>query len=60
MRESKVKVKLNSSGIREILKSQFMMDAVMDEAEDHGDIETNFVGFDRVQVIVRTEDGNAD
>lgn len=60
MSESKVKVKLNSSGIREVLKSQFMMDAVMDEAEKHGDIETNFVGFDRVQVIVRTEDRNAD
>lgn len=60
MRDSKVKIKLNSSGIREILKSQNMMDAVMDVAEDHGDIETSFVGFDRVQVIVKTEDGNAD
>lgn len=60
MRDSKVKIKLNSSGIREVLKSQNMMDAVMNVAEDHGDIETNFVGFDRVQVIVKTEDNNAD
>ena len=60
MRDSKVKIKLNSSGIREILKSQNMMDAVMDVAEGQGDIETNYVGFDRVQVIVKTEENNAD
>ena len=60
MRDSKVKIKLNSSGIREVLKSQNMMDAVMNVAEDQGEIETNFVGFDRVQVIVKTEDSNAD
>lgn len=60
MRDSKVKIKLNSSGIREVLKSQNMMDAVMNVAEDQGEIETNFVGFDRVQVIVKTEDNNAD
>ncbi len=60
MRDSKVKIQLNSTGIREVLKSQFMMDAVMNVAEDQGDIETNFVGFDRVQVIVKTENNNAD
>lgn len=60
MRDSKVKIKLNSSGIREVLKSQNMMDAVMNIAEDQGEIENNFVGFDRVQVIVKTEDNNAD
>ena len=60
MRDSKVKIKLNSSGIREVLKSQMMMDAVMDVAEGQGEIETSFVGFDRVQVIVKTEDNNAD
>ena len=60
MRDSKVKIKLNSSGIREVLKSQIMMDAVMDVAEGQGEIETNYVGFDRVQVIVKTEENNAD
>lgn len=60
MKNSKVKIKLNSSGIREVLKSQMMMDAVMDVAESEGEIETSFVGFDRVQVIVNTEEGNAD
>ena len=60
MKNSKVKIKLNNSGIREVLKSQMMMDAVMDVAENEGEIETSFVGFDRVQVIVNTEEGNAD
>lgn len=60
MSDSKVKIKLNSSGIREVLKSQVMMDAVMGVAESEGEIETSFVGFDRVQVIVNTEEDNAD
>ena len=60
MNDSKVEVKLNSSGIREVLQSDFMMNAVMDVAATQGEIETSFVGFDRVQVIVNTEEGNAD
>lgn len=59
MKKSKVRVKLNSQGIKEILKSQFMMDAIMNEGEKHGEPETSFVGFDRVHVIVK-EKGNAD
>ena len=59
MKDSKVEVKLNSAGIKAILKSQFMMDAIMSEAESHGDIETSFVGFDRCHVVVK-ENGNAD
>lgn len=55
MKESKVKVKLNSQGIVQVLKSQFMMDAVLDEAEKHGEIETSFVGIDRCHVIVKDE-----
>ena len=52
MKDSKVKIKLNSSGIKEVLKSQFMMDAIMAEGEKQGDIETSFVGFDRCHVVV--------
>lgn len=59
MKDSKVKIKLNSQGIKEVLKSQFMMDAVQAEAEKLGDFETSFVGFDRCHVIVK-ENGNAD
>ena len=58
MNDSKVKVKLNSSGIKEVLKSQFMMDAVMSAGERLGDPDTSFVGFDRCHVIVK-ESGNA-
>ena len=59
MKDSKVKIKLNSKGIKEVLKSQFMMNAVQAEAEKLGDFETSFVGFDRCHVIVK-ENGNAD
>lgn len=55
MNESKVKVKLNSQGIKEVLKSQFMMDAIMSEGEKRGEIETSFIGFDRCHVIVEEE-----
>ena len=58
MNGSKVKVKLNSLGIKEVLKSQFMMNAVMSTGEKLGDPETSFVGFDRCHVIVK-EKGNA-
>lgn len=53
MKESKVKVKLNSKGIQEVLKSQFMMDAITAEGEKLGDFETSFVGFDRCHVIIK-------
>ena len=52
MKNSKVKVKLKKSGVIEVLKSQFMMDAVMNEAEKLGEIESSFVGFDRCHVVV--------
>jgi hypothetical protein len=49
---------LNSAGIKEVLKSQFMMNAVEAECEKLGEPETSFVGFDRCHVIVK-EKGNA-
>lgn len=52
MKESKVKIKLNSSGIKEVLKSQFMMDAILAEAEKEGELEKSFVGFDRCHAVV--------
>lgn len=58
MKNSKVKVKLNSAGIKEVLKSQFMMTAIQNEGEKLGEPETSFVGFDRCHVIVK-EKGNA-
>lgn len=55
----KATIKLNSQGIRRLLQSDEMMQAVMNVAETKGEIETSFVGFDRVQVIVKEEE-NAD
>ena len=55
MKDTKVKFKPNSSGIRALLQSQMMMDAVQNQARSQGEVERSFVGFDRVQVIVKTE-----
>lgn len=58
---SKVKVKLNYANVGKLLKSQMMMDAVQEAAGSQGEIDTSFVGYDRVQVIVKTEgNDNAD
>ena len=60
MSEFKVeKIELNDSGIIKLLKSQMMMDAVMGTAERIGEVDSSFVGIDRVHVIVK-ESGNAD
>lgn len=59
MSGSKVKFIPNKEGIGKILKSQMMMDATKVEGEKHGKYDTSFVGFDRVQVIVKEKD-NAD
>lgn len=51
----KVTIKLNSPGIRRLLQSDEMMQGIMHEAEKKGEVDTSFVGFDRVQVIVKEE-----
>ena len=49
------KVKLNSSGVRKLLQSEETMQALNEHAGSIGDIESNFVGFDRCHVIVNDE-----
>lgn len=49
----KVTIKLNKTGIRHILQSDDMMQAVMNVAQGQGEVDKSFVGFDRVQVIVK-------
>lgn len=49
----KVTIKLNKTGIRRILQSEMMMQAVTNVAEHKGEVDKSFVGFDRVQVIVK-------
>lgn len=57
----KATIKLNSQGIRRLLQSDEMMQGVMNVAQSQGEIDTSFVGFDRVQVIVKKEEReNAD
>lgn len=57
----KATIKLNSPGIRRLLQSDEMMQGVMNVAQSQGEIDTSFVGFDRVQVIVKKEEReNAD
>lgn len=58
---NKVKVKLNKTNVRKVLQSQMMMDATKQVAIDHyGEIDSSFVGFDRVQVVVKKEGENND
>lgn len=52
---SKVKIKLNKANVKAILQSQMMMDATKKAAEAQGRIDTEYVGFDRVQVVVKKE-----
>lgn len=54
----KVKVKLNYANVGKLLKSQMMMDAVQEAALSQGEIDTSYVGYDRVQVVVKTEENN--
>lgn len=56
MKESKVKIVLNRMGIREILKSQMMMDAVMNEAEKLGEVENGYVGLYRCNVSIKEKE----
>lgn len=50
-----VKIKLNKANIKAVLQSQMMMEATKKAAQKQGEIDTSFVGFDRVQVIVKKE-----
>lgn len=55
MSDTKVKFELNRSGVRDVLQSQMMMDAIMAEAQKVGEVDSSYVGFDRVQVVVKQE-----
>ena len=49
------KIKLNSGGVRNLLQSNDVMKALIDNSGEIGEMETNFVGFDRCHVIVKDE-----
>lgn len=50
-----MKVKLNRKNIKALLQSEMMMKAVKNAAQSQGEEQSSFVGFDRVQVIVKKE-----
>lgn len=47
---------LPTAMMKDLWQSQMCMDAVMNESEKIGEVLTSFVGFDRVQVIVKVEE----
>lgn len=47
------KIELNSKGIRNLLQSPEMMSAMKSEATKEGEIMKDYVGFDRVHVVVK-------
>lgn len=49
------KFELNKSGVRQLLQSGDVMEILKDNASVIGEIDTNFVGFDRCHVIVKEE-----
>lgn len=49
----KATIKLNRAGVRSLLQSDEMMQGVLNIAGGMGEVDTSFVGFDRVQVIVK-------
>lgn len=53
----KVTIKLNSPGIRRLLQSDDMRKAVLNVAESQGEVDTTYIGGDRVHVIVKKEEG---
>ena len=49
------KITLDKSGVRKLLQSNDVMETLKDNANIIGEIDSNFVGFDRCHVIVKDE-----
>lgn len=49
------RVELDRSGVRKLLQSNEVMETLKNNANVIGEIDTNFVGFDRCHVIVKDE-----
>lgn len=49
------KIVLDTGGVRKLLQSNETMKALIDNSGVIGEMETNFVGFDRCHVIVKDE-----
>lgn len=51
------KVKLNSKGVRALLQSEEVRQELLKEGRKLGEVESSYIGFDRVHVVVK-ESGN--
>lgn len=51
------KVKLNSKGVRALLQSEEVRQELLRQGRQMGEVESSYVGFDRVHVVVK-EPGN--
>lgn len=50
---SKVKIELNSKGIKELLQSQEVLSELRNVAQKHGEVDAEYIGFDRAHVLVK-------
>lgn len=55
MKVEVTKITLNKGGVRKLLQSSETMETLKDNANIIGEIDSNFVGFDRCHVIVKDE-----
>lgn len=55
MKVEVTKITLNKGGVRKLLQSSEIMETLKDNANIIGEIDSNFVGFDRCHVIVKDE-----
>lgn len=55
MKVEVTKITLNKGGVRKLLQSSEIMETLKDNANTVGEIDSNFVGFDRCHVIVKDE-----
>ena len=53
MKVEVTKITLDKGGVRKLLQSGEIMETLKDNADMIGDIDSNFVGFDRCHVIVK-------
>lgn len=46
--------KLNKAGVRELMRSQEMVEALQQEAQSYGDTSDTYIGSNRANVMVET------
>lgn len=57
MKDTKGKFELNQSGVRAMLQSDMMMNAIRKVAEQYGEVTSTYVGINRVNVEIKKDEG---